>query len=103
MVRSLKFAILRSMNALQILLDPRGMATVVGSGSAYFLQATQSPGTCKPDKPLTFRGVAVRSLRAGERFDLLQWSSSDGVSYTLSATSGTIHSTLPDGAVYTNK
>jgi len=86
-----------------VLFDPRGMATVVDSGAAYFLQATQSPGTCKPDKPLTFRGVAVRSLHAGERFDLLQWSSRDGVAYTLSAESGIIHSTLPDGAIYSNK
>jgi len=86
-----------------VLLDPGGMATVVGSGSAYFLQATRNPERCKANIPLTFSGVAVRSLRAGERFDVRQWSSSDGAAYTLSVESGIIHSTLPDGAVYTNK
>ncbi|MGB9405653.1 MAG: cyanophycinase [Candidatus Acidiferrales bacterium] len=86
-----------------VLLDPRGMGTVVGAGSAYFLQATQNPETCRGNNPLTFRGVTVRSLRADERFNLLQWSSREGISYTLSVESGIIRSTLPDGAVYTNK
>ena len=84
-----------------VLLEPDGMATVVGAGSAYFLQATQAPETCKANTPLTFRRVAVQSLRADERFNVLQWSSSEGVSYTLSVESGAIHSTLPNGAAYT--
>ena len=42
----------------------------------------------------------MRSLRADEQFNVLQWSSSVGVSYTLSVESGTIHSTLPGGAAY---
>jgi cyanophycinase len=86
-----------------VLLDAGGMATVVGVGSAYFLQATQNPEACKANTPLTFRGVAVRSLRADQRFNLAQWSSSEGASYILSVESGTIHSTLPGGAVYTKK
>lgn len=86
-----------------VLLEPDGMATVVGAGSAYFLQATQKPETCKANTPLTFRGVAVRSLSADERFNVRQWSSREGISYTLSVESGAIHSTLPDGAVYTKK
>jgi cyanophycinase len=86
-----------------VLLDPGGMATVVGAGSAYFLQATHKPETCTANSALTFRGVKVRSLRGAERFNVLQWSSSEGVSYTLSVESGAIHSTLPAGAVYTNK
>jgi cyanophycinase-like exopeptidase len=76
-----------------VLLDADGMATVVGVGSAYFLQATQNPEACKASTPLTFRGVAVRSLRADQRFNLAQWSSSEGASYILSVDSGTIHST----------
>jgi cyanophycinase len=86
-----------------VLLEPDGMATVVGAGSAYFLQANRSPETCKANLPLTFRAIAVQSLRADERFNVLQWSSSEGVSYTLSVESGIIHSTLPGGAVYTDK
>ena len=83
-----------------VLLEPDGIATVVGVGSAYFFEATQTPETCKANTPLTFRGVMVRSLRADEQFNVLQWSSSVGVSYTLSVESGTIHSTLPGGAAY---
>ena len=45
----------------------------------------------------------MRSLHANEQFNVLQWSSGVGISYTLSVESGTIHSTLPGGSVYTNK
>jgi hypothetical protein len=75
----------------------------VGDGSAYFLLATRNPEVCKANTPLTFRGVAVQSLRADEQFNVLQWSSSQGVSYTLSVEAGAIHSTLPDRTVYTKK
>jgi len=85
-----------------VLLEPDGIATVVGAGSAYFLEATQTPETCKANTPLTFRGVMVRSLRTDEQFNVLQWSGSIGVSYTLSVESGTIHSTLPNGEAYTS-
>jgi cyanophycinase len=83
-----------------VLLEPSGMATVVGAGYAYFLQATQNPQTCKPNTPLTFRGVTVRSLHADERFNVLRWSSDEGSSYMLSVESGVIHSTLPGGSAY---
>ena len=83
-----------------VLLDSDGTATVVGAGHAYFLHATEKPEICKPNVPLTFRGVSVRSLRAGERFNVPQWSSNEGVPYILSVESGVIHSTLPKGAVY---
>jgi cyanophycinase len=84
-----------------VLLEPGGMSKVVGAGHAYFLQATRNPQTCKPDTPLTFRGVTVRSLHADQQFNVLQWSGNEGTYYTLSVESGVIHSTLPGGAVYT--
>lgn len=86
-----------------VLLEPDGTATILGEGSAYFLHATQNPEVCKANAPLTFHGIAVRSLPAGEQFNVRQWSSNKGVAYMLSVDSGVIHSTLPDGAVYTNK
>lgn len=86
-----------------VLLDPDGTATVVGNGSAYFLDADQKPEICKANTPLTFREITVRSLRPDGRFDVRQWSSDQGVSYILSVESGVIHSTLPGGAVYTNQ
>jgi cyanophycinase len=101
MARQVRAIAIDERTAVLLALD--GMATVVGAGSAYFLQATQNPETCKANRALSFRGVTVRSLRADERFNLPQWSSGAGHSYTLSVESGTIHSTLADGAVYTNK
>jgi len=86
-----------------VLLEPGGMATVAGNGSAYFLQATRSPETCMANVPLTFHAIAVESLRADQRFNVLRWSSIEGVSYTLSVESGIIHSTLRGGAAYTDK
>jgi cyanophycinase len=86
-----------------VLLEPGGMATVAGNGFAYFLQATGSPETCMANVPLTFHAIAVESLRADQRFNVLRWSSIEGVSYTLSVESGIIHSTLRGGAAYTDK
>lgn len=85
-----------------VLLEPDGRGSVVGAGYAYFLQAAKKPETCEPATPLTFRGVAATSLHAGEHFDVRSWSSTEGTSYTLSVESGTLHSTLRSGAVYTN-
>jgi cyanophycinase len=84
-----------------VLLEPDGRATVVGAGHAYFLQSTQWPEVCKADTPLTFHGVAARSLSAGQHFDVGRWSSSEGTSYTLAVERGVVRSTLPDGSPYT--
>ena len=83
-----------------VLLDADGQSTVVGAGNAYFLRSTQPPEICRRETPLTFRGIAVRSLHAGEHFDVKQWSSAGGTTYTLSVESGVIKSTLPGGSVY---
>lgn len=86
-----------------VLLDPNGIGTVVGDGSAYFLQATRKPEVWKANTPLTFRGITVRSLSAGQQFNVRDWASNEGISYALSVEAGTVHSTLPEGALYTNK
>jgi cyanophycinase len=84
-----------------VLLDAQGEGTVVGAGSAYFMRSTQRPEVCKADTPLTFRGIEVQSLSAGQRFNVADWSSKDGVAYTLSVEGGVIKSSLPDGSIYT--
>jgi cyanophycinase len=84
-----------------VLLDPDGQAVVVGAGHAYFLQSTQRPEVCKAGVPLTFRGVAARSLGAGQHFDVARWNSSEGTAYTLAVEGGVVRSTLPDGMAYT--
>jgi cyanophycinase len=83
-----------------VLLDPDGESTVVGAGHAYFLSSTQRPEICRPNTPLTYRGIAVRALRAGEQFDVKHWTINVGVSYTLSVEGGVIKSTQPGGGIY---
>ncbi len=83
-----------------VLLDPDGQAVVVGAGHAYFMDATHGPELCKASTPLTFRGIAVRSLTAGQRFDVGRWSSNEGTAYTLSVEDGVIKSSLADGGTY---
>jgi cyanophycinase len=83
-----------------VLLDPSGVGTVVGFGYVYFMKSTQKPEICKANVPLTFRGVAVIALHADQRFNVLQWSSTEGVKYELSVQAGVIHSTLPSGDAY---
>ncbi|HST09945.1 MAG TPA: cyanophycinase [Terriglobales bacterium] len=84
-----------------VLLDPDGGSIVVGAGHAYFMASTKAPNVCKAGAPLTFRGIAVRSLAAGEHFDVAHWGSTEGTSYTLSVEGGVVKSSLPDGAIYT--
>jgi len=83
------------------LLDPDGQALVVGAGHAYFMAATHAPEVCKAGTPLTFRGISVRSLAAGQRFDIAHWAGTEGTPYTLSAEGGVVKSSLPDGSIYT--
>jgi len=83
-----------------VLLDPDGQAVVVGAGHAYFLQSTQRPEICKAGVLLTFRGIAARSLAAGEHFDVVRWSSSEGTAYTLGVEKGVVRSSLAEGGAY---
>ncbi len=83
-----------------VLLDPSGIGTVVGFGYVYFMRSTQKPEICKENVPLTFHGVAVVALHADQKFNVLQWSSTEGIPYTLSVEGGVIHSTLPSGDAY---
>jgi cyanophycinase len=81
------------------LLDPSGSGVVAGSGAAYFFEATGKPFACRPGVPLTFRGVSVRKLVAGEKFDLKHWTGA-GIGYTLSVDSGVLRSTQPNQSIY---
>lgn len=81
-----------------VLLDESGQAQVVGAGVVYFLRASHKPEVCKPGAPLTFHGIEVRRLRAGERFDVASWTGTEGESGTISVESGNIRSTLPSPA-----
>jgi cyanophycinase len=56
-----------------VLLDPDGTAKVVGTGPAYFLEATQRPEVCRRKTPLQFQGISVHRVSAGGTFHLKTW------------------------------
>lgn len=82
------------------LMEPDGSGVVAGSGAAYFLRTPGPPEICKPNTPLTFKNISVYRLRAGGKFNLPDWTGTDGTAYTLSAAKGTLQSTQPGGGIY---
>jgi cyanophycinase-like exopeptidase len=84
-----------------VLLEPDGKATVVGFGlGAYFLRVTQPPDICKPDTPLTMKGIAAYHAPTGAHFDLTTWVGQGGESYTLSVENGVVQSSRSGKAIY---
>jgi cyanophycinase len=84
-----------------VLVEPDGKAKVVGTGKGvYFLRPTHPPEICKKDEPLTFRNIEVIRVKSGGTFDLDKWTSTAGVSYTLSVVAGKIESTQPTHSIY---
>jgi cyanophycinase len=82
-----------------LLLDPDGNGMVAGSGAVYFFEAARQPGACRPGVPLTFTGVSVRKLLAGDKLNLARGAGSSAA-YTISAISGVLHSTRAGDAIY---
>jgi cyanophycinase len=82
-----------------VLLEPDGRARIVGTGSSFFLQASQKASVCRPGIPLTFHGVLVIKLQGGATFDTVTWRGA-GAHYGLSVEQGKIHSTQAGGAIY---
>jgi cyanophycinase len=84
-----------------LLLD-NGVATRVGTGSAYFLHPLTSPAVCTVKQPLSFRNVLVQRLSGTGSFDLHTWQGSAGAmaTYDISAESGELTSHQPGGSVY---
>ena len=83
-----------------LLIDSRGQATVVGSSTAYFMQAPGAPQVCQPKTPLTYDNVSVYRIDASGSFDLMRWTGRGGVAYTVSADAGVLSSTQAGGAIY---
>lgn len=76
--------------ATAMLVEANGKATVVGKGSAYFLELAHRPEECVPGKPLTVRGVSAYKLGAGaeSKFDLKSWSGTGGSSFVIDVANG---------------
>jgi cyanophycinase len=84
-----------------VLVDENGAATVVGNGTAYFMQTPpDGPQVCQSKTPLTFLDLSVYRVDASGTFDLPSWSGSGGTAYQLSAEDGVLTSTQAGNSVY---
>jgi cyanophycinase len=83
-----------------LLIDDGGVATVVGSSTAYFLQAPGLPQVCAAKTPLTYDNIAVQRIDASGTFDFNNWHATAATTYTVSADAGVLSSTQPGGSAY---
>ena len=84
------------------LLVDDGVASLVGKGSAYFLQTEGAPQVCQPKTPLSYSILDVQRLSGRGKFDLRHWVSAAGdtARYSLFAVEGVAYSTQASGAIY---
>ena len=82
------------------LMEPNGEGGVVGSSTAYFLRTPGPPEVCAPAMPVTYTGLSVYRIAKGGRFDLANWTGSNGTAYSVSATAGVLTSTQNGGKIY---
>ena len=83
-----------------LLVLPTGAATMVGTGTAYFLQAP-GPAQVLADKtPLTYLNIGVYKLPQGGTFNFSTWTGTGGVAYTLNVNNGSVTSTQAGGNIY---
>lgn len=59
------------------LVEPDGKSRVVGEGGVHWVRAEQKPEVLELGKQLTYGGLEVTSLTAGQTFDLSTWTSPD--------------------------
>jgi len=83
-----------------LLLDSNGNGIVVGNSTVYFLQATGAPQVCQAKTPLTYQNVAVYRISVGGTFNVVSWTGTGGVAYTVSANAGVLSSTQAGGGIY---
>jgi cyanophycinase len=70
-----------------VLLEPNGEATVVGHGSAYFIEPLKQAEILKANKPLSFLHLKVQTVPPGHGFNVMNWSG-DEVSYSVVVRNG---------------
>ncbi len=80
--------------ATAVLVEADGSASVVGKGSAYFLELAHAPEQCAPGKPLTVHNVVAYKVEAvangtgKSQFDLKSWTGTGGTRFTIDVTDG---------------
>jgi cyanophycinase len=83
-----------------LLIDGNGNATVVGSSTAYFLQAPGLPQVCAAKTPLTYLNIAVQRINSSGTFNFGTWTATGATNYTVSANAGVLSSTQAGGSAY---
>src|SRR5450432_4180791 len=83
-----------------VLFEPDGSASVVGDGSAYFLEAKMPAGVCRKGEALRWNGVAVRRVGDSGAFNVKTWTSVSGDSYVLSTHGGEVKAAGSTHAIY---
>jgi cyanophycinase len=84
-----------------LLVDENAVASVVGNGSVYFLQApTGGPQVCADGSPLTYLNITVYRIEMGDSFVLGTWLGTGGIGYTVSADRGALSSSGNGGLIY---
>lgn len=83
-----------------LLIDAAGHGAIVGSSTAYFMQAPGAPQVCQPKTPLTYSNISVYRIDASGSFNLATWRGSGGSAYTISANAGVLSSTQAGGSIY---
>jgi cyanophycinase-like exopeptidase len=56
--------------ATSVVVDKNGLATVMGSGPAYFVLGDHAPEVCQPGVPLTYSNFKIWKVLPGGTFDL---------------------------------
>jgi cyanophycinase len=83
-----------------VLLEPSGQATVVGRGSAYFIERQhETKAYTLSRQPNNFVPNTTQKVAPGHTFNLKTWAG-DATTYSLSIKDGAIHSTQANGAIY---
>src|SRR5437773_3662876 len=80
-----------------LLIDSTANATLVGSSTAYFMQAPGAPQVCQTKTPLTYQNISVYRINSSGSFNLSRWTGKGGISYSVSANAGVLSSTLSGG------
>jgi cyanophycinase len=83
-----------------VLLEVDGRAEVIGSGPAYFLEATNSPKVCRRKSPLTFGAITVHRAPSGASFNARNWKGTGGDDYQLSVVNGEVKASGSNHGIY---
>jgi cyanophycinase len=77
-----------------VLLEPDGQAKVIGSGSAYFLEAKDPPEVCRR------KTLSVHRVPPGGSFDVKDWKGTVGDEYQLAVANGELKAIGSNHGIY---